>query len=502
MWSRPLAFAVGVALLSVTGLEGSVKEPSLVAAVKSGNREAVQAILRKKPDVNAAEPDGTTALDWAVRADDADMVRLLLAAGGDVSTRNRYGITPLAVAATNGSAKVMAPLLDAGADVNTQLEEGETVLMRTARTGRVDAIRLLIERGADVNAVEQSLGETALMWAAAENHPDAVKVLIEAGADPNARSHRETRPIRYVSQAGGGTRVPLPRGWWTALMYAARQDAKDSARALAESGADLNLVDPDGATALMEAIINAHYDLAAILLGKGADPRIADSQGTTPLYAAIDMHTQPAMTDRPPRRNTDTLDALKLVTVLLDHGADPNAQLKGATLQRHFNVGNKALGAGTTPLMRAAHAGDVAAMRLLLSKGASPFLTQKNHTTALMLAAGLAFRNRGDDDEAPDGGSEQAAIDALKVCLDAGIDIDAFNDDGETAMHAAVNRGDATVKFLAEQGAALDIKDKRGKTPLDLATATGSTTMPALLRDLVKQRTHTVATPARPQAHK
>jgi ankyrin repeat protein len=136
--------------------------------------------------------------------------------------------------------------------------------------------------------------------------------------------------------------------------------------------------------------------------------------------------------------------------------------------------------------MRAANSGDVALMRLLLSKGADPLLTQKNRTTALMLAAGLAFRNRGDDDEASDSGSEQGAIDAMKLCLELGIDIDAFNDSGQTAMHAAVNRGDATIKFLAEHGAMLDMKDKRGRTPLDLALQTPSQTAPGLLRQLMK----------------
>jgi ankyrin repeat protein len=261
-------------------------------------------------------------------------------------------------------------------------------------------------------------------------------------------------------------------------------------RALAEAGADLNLTDPDGSTALMDAIINAHYDLAALLLEKGADPNVADSQGQAPLYAAVDMHTLPAMTDRPARLVSDKIDSVKVTALLLEHGADPNARLKGTTLQRHFNTGNKALGAGTTPFMRAANSGDVQLMRLLLSKGADPLLTQKNRTTALMLAAGLAFRNRGDDDEASDSGSEQGAIDAMKLCLELGIDVDAFNDSGQTAMHAAVNRGDATIKFLAEHGAMLDMKDKRGRTPLDLALQTPSQTAPALLRQLMKTDMH------------
>jgi ankyrin repeat protein len=486
MSRRSVAVASVVGLMFAATLGATPTEPPIIAAVKAGRPDAVRTLLEHGTDVNATEPDGTTALHWAARADDVDSVQRLLHAGAHVGAVNRYGITPLALAATNGSAAVIEILLKAGADPNTQLTEGETVLMRTARSGHADAVKVLLARGAKVNVAEQSLGETALMWAAAEDHPEVVQVLIAAGANLDATSKRETRPIRYVSQAGGGTRVPLPRGGWTAVMYAARQDSIASARVLAEAGADLNLTDPDGTCALIDAIINMHYDLAAMLLEEGADPNVVDSQGMSPLYAAVDMHTLPAMTDRPPRRTSDVIDSAKLTTILLDYGADPNARLKSTTLQRHFNVSNKTLGPGTTPFMRAANSGDVLLMRALLAGGADPLLTQKNRTTALMLAAGLAFRNRGDDDESNDGGSEQGALEAMKLCLDLGIDIDAFNDTGQTAMHAAVNRGDASIKFLAAHGAMLDLKDKRGRTPLDLALQTPSQTMPALLRELMK----------------
>ena len=132
--------------------------------------------------------------------------------------------------------------------------------MTAARTGNAEVVRMLLARGADANARESSLGETALMWAAAENHPEAVRALIEHGADPNARSDNLTYPKDRFGLEGVTT--ILPHGSWTALMYAARQGSLEAARALAETGADLNLADPDGTTALVLAIINGHFDTA------------------------------------------------------------------------------------------------------------------------------------------------------------------------------------------------------------------------------------------------
>src|SRR4029077_13324418 len=108
------------------------------------------------------------------------------------------------------------------------------------------------------------LGESALMWAAAENHLEVARALIEAGADLNVRSTALDTP-KLSFPRSGGPNTPFPRGGWTPLMFAARQGAVDTAVALAEAGADLNVQDPDGTTALVFAIINAHYELAAAL---------------------------------------------------------------------------------------------------------------------------------------------------------------------------------------------------------------------------------------------
>jgi ankyrin repeat protein len=342
--------------------------------------------------------------------------------------------------------------------------------MRAARTGNPEALKVLVAHGADVNRKESSLAETALMWAAAENNSAAVELLLEFGADVNARSKLTEFPKANAARTANAlVSVVMPRGGWTALMHASRRGATDAVRALAAGGADLNAVDPDGANALIYAIINGHYDAAAALLETGADPNVADSRGMAALYAAVDMNTLPWIAARPAPRTSDRLNSLDIVKMLLTRGANPDAQLKGRVLQKMHTGGDPALAEGATPFMRAAKAGDVEVMRLLLASGADPHLMQKNHTTALMMAAGFGFR--GAATSGADRGTEAEVIEAITLCLDLGLDLNAFNDAGLTPMHMAVERGDQIIKFLASRGARMDIKDKRGRTPLELAAS-------------------------------
>jgi ankyrin repeat protein len=442
--------------------------------------------VKQRSELTRAEADGTTALHWAVRADDAELVQMLLTAGADVSAATREGITPLALAAINGIVGMTETLLKAGARPNTALPEGETVLMTAARTGQPEVIKLLLKAGADLTARENWFGETALMWAAAENHADAVRVLVEAGADLNARSRLLEVPRRRNGQS------ILPLGSWTPLMYAARQGAQDSLRALIEAGADLNLVDPDGATALVIAIINANYDEAALLAEKGADPNIGDKEAKmAALYAAVDMHRLAIGHGRPNTRPSGRLDAVDLIKVLLAKGANPNQRLAAPLMQRHHTAGDRALGDGATPFMRAAKSGDIEVMKLLVGAGADPLLKQANQATALMLAAGLGWRDGSPAAPSYDQGSEQDAIEAIKLCMQAGIDINATTNAGETALHAAVTgRGsESIVRFLVENGASLTAKNKQGRTPLEAAVAIAARRDVAGIIAFLKQKT-------------
>lgn len=429
---------------------------------------AIAATLAFAGDANVPDADGTTPLAWAVYNDDLPSVQRLLHSGADPNIANRYGVTPLSLAATNRDVAMTEALLKAGANPNAALPSGITVLMTAARTGNPDIVRLLLEHGADVNAKGTEYGETALVWAAEENHAAAAQVLIAHGADVNARS---TELKRDKDRFGlEGVLTILPHGYWTPLMYAARQGSLDTAKTLVDASANLNLTDPDGTTALILAIINGHFDTAAMLTGRGADPNITDEAGMAALYAAVDVHTLGEVFGHPTHPTSDKLSALDLMKILLDHGANPNAKLKTPTLQRAHTPGEPSLNAGSTPLMRAAKNGDSEAMRLLLKYGADPNAYQKEHDTPLMFAAGLG---RGTGAFTKDYATEAELLEAVKVLVAAGADVNAVNDTGETPLHYGAQASDDIVRFLAAHGAKLDAKDSKGRTPVEMALGVG-----------------------------
>src|SRR5580693_3786045 len=174
------SFFCAVILLSATSLQADSR---LADAAMAPNPEAVRSLLKQKVDVNAPQPDGTTALHWAVRLDDLETADLLIRAGANVKAANRFGATPLSLAATNGNAAMIEKLLKAGENANAVVSEsGDTVLMLAARTGKPDAVAMLLNRGADVNKTNAT-GQTALMWAASQRNSAALHVLIEHKAD-------------------------------------------------------------------------------------------------------------------------------------------------------------------------------------------------------------------------------------------------------------------------------------------------------------------------------
>jgi len=244
----------------------------------------------------------------------------------------------------------------------------------------------------------------------------------------------------------------------------------DAVRALVTARADLNLTDPEGTTALMLAIDNAHYDVAALLIEQGADPNIADVTGMTALYAAVNMNTLGDLPGRPAPKPTGTLTPVDVARLLLARGADPNRRLLKPILMRHHSGGDGALGEGATPLLRASKTGDVAMMRLLLDGRADPRLTTKNQTTAVMFAAGPAGGGLGGTFPVTDADK----ITAITLVLDRGVDINAVDAAGQSALHVAAGQaGESIVTALVQRGAKLDLKDKQGRTPLDVAMGLG-----------------------------
>jgi ankyrin repeat protein len=447
-------------------MSGSLWAGSLSDAIRDGDRAAALALLQQHTDVNVPELDGTTALHWAVRQDDRDLVDRLIKAGANVKAANRYGVTPLYLACVNGSAPVIAKLVDAGADANGATTEGETPLMTVARTGSVEAAKVLLAHGVDVNSKEQWRQQTPLMWAVAESHPEMAQELIAHGADVNARQVTWNWERQMTKEP---REKWMPLGGLTPLLFAARQGCLDCARILLKAGAEINAADPNNISPALLAVINGHYDFAAFLLDQGADPNIADETGRTALYAAVDMHTMPGSNRPAPSEIENKLTSLDLIQALLAHGANVNAQLKKMQPYRtKLDRGDDTmLGTGTTPLERAAKAGDAEVIEALLAKGADPKIPTKFGNTPVMAAAGLGTK---EEDTTGRKKTEAEAIASIKLCLGAGADVNTADNQGQTALHGAAQKGwDQVVQFLVDHGAKLDAKDKKGHTPLDAA---------------------------------
>lgn len=456
-----LLFLSALIALSTAGLHAANADTRLADAAQAPDKEAIRTLLKQKADVNAPQPDGTTALQWAARWDDLETADLLIRAGANVKAANRFGATPLSLACTNGSAAMIEKLLQAGEDANAVVSEtGDTALMLAARTGKPDAVTVLLNHGAEVNKTNAQ-GQTALMWAAAEKNADAIAVLIQHKADLNAKTHPAPppRPLDTIFSA------PFPVGGMTALLFAARQNDLKSAALLLAAGADVKETAQDGTSPILVAVLNGHYELANFLLEKGADPNAVDGKGRAALYAAVDMRnlewsTRPA----PPER--DNMTDIELIKALLAHGANPNARLtKKIPLrgQPSFD-GRWANMIGATPFWRAAQSDDVTVMRLLKEKGADPLLATTDHTTPLMVAAGVGWS------DGQSHGSQSDAPEALKLCLEWGGDVNAKNDIGYTALHGAAFRGaNEVVKLLVEKGARMDVKNQEGRLPVNMA---------------------------------
>jgi len=448
-----------VVLMLVAGTTAAVAATSEVAdAAMRGDREAVRAALARKADVNAAQVDGTTALHWAVERDDVEVAELLLAAGARVSARTREGVMPLQLAAINGSAGMLGRLIRSGADPNAPLTPaGDTALMLAARTGKTDAVRLLLEARADVNAKESWGGTTALMWAVAQHHAEAARLLIAAGADVNARSH-------YVAAANGHGfegRTPVASrtdekveefasGWLTPLMFAARDGDLELARMLAAAGADVDAVAGDGKTALALAIFNGSYDVASFLVDRGADVNKADAQRFTPLFWAVDRRNMETAPNFP---WMVTVDPLPLIGKLLDAGAKPNAIVDNTPRGRMREGSPRIVFA--TALMRAAFAGDLAVVKLLLARGADPSIVSRDGETMVSAAAGLAFIHGYHRDRPAD-----ERLQVVKLFVQLGNDVNQPDDYGITPLMAAGNYGDvAIIRYLIDAGADLGAHD-------------------------------------------
>jgi ankyrin repeat protein len=427
----------------------------LVDAVKSKNKDAVQALLKQRVNVNAPQGDGSTALHWAAYGNDLDTTNLLIGAGANVNATTDLGVTPLYLAADIGSAPMVEKLLAAGANPSAAAWTGVSPLMLAARAGSVDAVRALLGRGVAVNAKEKARGQTALMWAVAHRHSQVVRLLAEK-ADIHARSNTGSLLVNKGGRDSEAVGM-VETGGSTALLFAARQGDIECARVLLDFGANVNDVAADGNSALVIAAHSGHGGFAAFLLDRGANPNAAGA-GYSILHAAVQRGD------------------LELVKASLAHGANPNLPMRNGTPYRRGGADFylPATLAGATPLLLAANNVEPGIVRVLAAAGADPRLAANNGAKALTVAVQPVRRGRpvlrGEDNAVVRVGDESQRSEVVRALLDLGADINEANPDGNTALHLAVTqRSDTIVQVLAERGARLDVKNGRGQTPLGIA---------------------------------
>jgi ankyrin repeat protein len=449
-WCVAILLSCVAVLLSVAGLGAAARESRLANAVEKQDRESVRVLLSQRVDVNAPQADGATALHWAAHWNDVETTDLLIRRGANVNAVNDYGITPLSLACTNGNPAIAVRLLQAGANANAALSTGETPFMTAARTGSVEIVTALTAHGADVNAKERTHAQTALMWAAAQGHSRVVRTLIESGSDIRARS----------------------TNGFTPLLFAARQGDVESIRALIGAGADVDETALDGSSALLVATASGQEAAALLLLEKGADPNRADSIGYTPLHAVV---WKPSAKAGLTRANGTSA----LVDALLAHGADPDARIRSdpppVPGSYFFQTGLE----GATPYWLAARAADTSVMQTLAAGGADLQLRNKAGTTPLMVASGLG------QTEGPGGTPETRLLESVKTAIELDADVNATNEAGQTAVHGAAGVGfDTIIQYLADHGASVSVKDKRGQTPFSSAQRRNAVHTMDLLRKL------------------
>ena len=443
----------------------------LLEAVKRQDAEAISILLREHADVNAAQPDGATALHWAVHWDDVTTAQRLLGAGARVNAANELGVTPLSMACENGHGPMVTVLLQGGADPNLTLGARPPALMLCAHTGSLDGVKALVARGANVNAREPRRDQTALMWAVAERHPDIVRVLLDHGADLHARSRLSRLRVNLGDPNDIYTGVvgDVSRGSSTALLFATRSGDVQSARLLLDAGANVNDSAPDGNSALIVAVHSNQTAVARLLLQKGANPNVIGG-GYTALHAAV------------LRGNPDLVKALLAAHALVNSQVRHGTPTARAT--REFFLPQTVVGA--TPAFLASQFLEPELLQVLVNSGANVRLPLADGTTPLMAAAGVMAplplfdrRRRLTLVQADD---EPAALSVVTRLLELGADVNATNDAGDTAVHGAAKRGyPRVVELLAGRGARLDTRNKRGQTPVDVANGEK---IAALLRSL------------------
>ena len=468
-------------------------------AVYRSDKEMVDLLLGAGANARAASREGSTPLWLASINGDAAIIAALLKAGADANEHLPLGRTPLMAASRTGNVEAIQVLLDHGADVNArETLRGTTPLMWAADEGHAAAIQLLIQRGADFKA-RSDMTERGRGPALGKANDPRKQVAAQgrALAAGRALDLRDLSALRgdnngIGGQGGGaiarggrtrGGRAPNGRatdgadqgfdqnddaavaafgfrgrpapkdgGALTPLVYAVRADDLDSVKVLLAAGADVNQVTGYGWSPLLVATQNRYYRLGAYLIDHGADVNLANHGGWTPLYLATDNRNIESG-DYPVRKGD--MDHLDFIKLLLDKGANVNARMKDSTETRTVFTNQWLDENGATAFLRASQSGDLVLMKLLLAHGADPKIDTVLHVTALEVAAGIGWVEGITYEWSP-----EATLEAVKMLLDLGLDVNAQADTGRTALHGAAHKGRTDIiQVLVDHGAKLDVRD-------------------------------------------
>ncbi len=447
---------------------GFIAQPGFATLVEMAEYQdwsAVESSISSE-DINEVQPDGMTALFWAVYYDQTDIARLLINAGANPNAETRYGLTPLIQAAMNGNSEMISMLLDAGADANAMTPAGDNAILNASKTGAAEGVLALIEAGANVNSRDSYLFQTPLMWAAASNQAEVARILIDNGADINAIS--AALDLRGVLQSR--VQGDFPDGGLAALHHAARENAIETARVLIDNGADLDILDPQDISALRFAIINANLDLAKMLVEGGAN--INDGA----LVDLLDVETNKLTFIRAEKNYVNQTTPVELMGIMFDMGVDVDAYPQKAYPfpATGFRAGEGT--AGQTALFNAAARDKPDLMTLFLEHGANPNSINKGTRRGSYLPLSAAFavvpgiyRPGTMDDEEYIPTIEELSP-GVELLIGHGANVNATSNDGTTVLHHAASMGrEAVVQYLIDNGADLSIRDHSNRTALDIA---------------------------------
>lgn len=444
--------------------------------------------------------EGITPLHLAAESGDAELLEVLLAGGANARTANETGTTALMIAAASGSTSAVETLIRHGAEVNAQESvHAQTSLFFASAQNRADAIRVLLAKGASSTArttitklSKPSMGpdgEAAedkkpasteqkteakeksapvRQTTAADAHANAADSKLDEPAKPAAKPHDKVKDAYGFTAADRKKRVfgTTQIGGLTPLLLAARNGNIDAVNALLDGGADINeTASTDKATPLVLALINGHYDAAKQLIERGADVKLATSDGVTPLYAVIDVQWAPHTWYPQPVTANEKTTYLEVIDALLARGADPNGAIHKRLWFRVFANDETWIDVeDATPVFRAAMAGDLAAIKLLVAHDGKADARTAGNDSPLLAAGGVGWAANWTAN------APWPRLEAVEFLLAQGADLKTVDVKGYTALHGAAFRGDnEMVKYLLAQGADIHAKTKDGDTVADLA---------------------------------